>query len=85
MCYWLFVEAHLQRARAAFLQEFRNHAVVVETEARHRQSSLREGVRDEGILVALWRLPQVRKIRDEMTEKMEAAAFSGLGFRVAAT
>ncbi|CAE7793761.1 unnamed protein product [Symbiodinium sp. CCMP2592] len=38
-------QAHLQRARAAFLQEFRNHAVVVETE--------------------------VRKIRDEMTEKME--------------
>ena len=26
-------QAHLQRARAAFLQEFRNHAVVVETEA----------------------------------------------------
>ena len=25
-------QAHLQRARAAFLQEFRNHAVVVETE-----------------------------------------------------
>lgn len=38
-------QAHLQRARAAFLQEFRNHAVVVETE--------------------------VRKIREEMTEKME--------------
>lgn len=38
-------QAHLQRARAAFLQEFRNHAVVVENE--------------------------VRKIRDELTLKME--------------
>eukprot|EP00931_Biecheleriopsis_adriatica_P005444 TRINITY_DN106967_c0_g1_i1.p1 TRINITY_DN106967_c0_g1~~TRINITY_DN106967_c0_g1_i1.p1 ORF type:complete len:392 (+),score=101.75 TRINITY_DN106967_c0_g1_i1:90-1265(+) len=38
-------QAHLQRARAAFLQEFRNHAVVAESE--------------------------VRKIRDELTSKME--------------
>lgn len=38
-------QAHLQRARAAFLQEFRNHAVVVESE--------------------------VRKIREELTGKME--------------
>eukprot|EP00933_Yihiella_yeosuensis_P061495 TRINITY_DN64317_c0_g1_i1.p1 TRINITY_DN64317_c0_g1~~TRINITY_DN64317_c0_g1_i1.p1 ORF type:complete len:375 (-),score=88.42 TRINITY_DN64317_c0_g1_i1:152-1276(-) len=38
-------QAQLQRARAAFLQEFRNHAVVVENE--------------------------VRKIRDELTSRME--------------
>mmetsp|Transcript_71700 Transcript_71700/g.115758 ORF Transcript_71700/g.115758 Transcript_71700/m.115758 type:complete len:386 (-) Transcript_71700:30-1187(-) len=38
-------QQHLQRARAAFLQEFRNHAVVVESE--------------------------VRKIREELTARME--------------
>jgi hypothetical protein len=33
-------QAHLQRARAAFLQEFRNHAVVVETEVRPADVSI---------------------------------------------
>lgn len=40
-------QAHLQRARAAFLQEFRNHAVVVETEVRKIREKMTEKMEDK--------------------------------------
>ncbi|CAJ1362758.1 unnamed protein product [Effrenium voratum] len=40
-------QAHLQRARAAFLQEFRNHAVVVETEVKKIRNEMTEQMEEK--------------------------------------
>lgn len=49
-------QEHLQRARGAFLQEFRNHSVVVESEVRKIRAELTEQLEQEyGEKIAHWK------------------------------